>query len=168
MFRIEVGFFIAFISDTGVYSHCFILRIQHRGETSSHSASSVCASRNRRIVPFAFFSNLSKYILSPPSTAQERGSARSAEAQAEQVMFQMAEVVVSRELFASGLERIQQFGVPPPLGKAAEYRHEAKDLLTSARAGGRRCADAGHDASLTSVPDQEDGRNWQAASAWHF
>ena len=31
------------------------------------------------------------------------------------VIFQMAEVAVSRELFAAILERIQRFGVPPPL-----------------------------------------------------
>ncbi len=31
------------------------------------------------------------------------------------VMFQMAEVAVSRELFAAILERIQRFGVPPSL-----------------------------------------------------
>ncbi len=29
--------------------------------------------------------------------------------------FQMAEVAVPRELFAAILERIQRFGVPPPL-----------------------------------------------------
>ena len=31
------------------------------------------------------------------------------------VIFQMSEVVVPRELFAAILERIQRFGVPPPL-----------------------------------------------------
>ncbi len=31
------------------------------------------------------------------------------------VIFQMAEVAVPRELFAAILERIQRFGVPPPL-----------------------------------------------------
>ena len=31
------------------------------------------------------------------------------------VTFQMAEVAVPRELFAAILERIQWFGVPPPL-----------------------------------------------------
>ncbi len=31
------------------------------------------------------------------------------------VIFQMAEVVVPRELFAAILDRIQRFGVPPPL-----------------------------------------------------
>ena len=31
------------------------------------------------------------------------------------VTFQMAEVAVPRELFAAILERIQRFGVPPPL-----------------------------------------------------
>ena len=31
------------------------------------------------------------------------------------VIFQMAEVAVPRELFAAILERIQWFGVPPPL-----------------------------------------------------
>ncbi len=31
------------------------------------------------------------------------------------VMFQMAEVAVPRELFAAIMERIQRFGVPPPL-----------------------------------------------------
>lgn len=31
------------------------------------------------------------------------------------VIFQMAEVAVPRELFAAMLERIQRFGVPPPL-----------------------------------------------------
>ncbi len=31
------------------------------------------------------------------------------------VIFQMAEVAVARELFAAILERIQRFGVPPPL-----------------------------------------------------
>jgi len=31
------------------------------------------------------------------------------------VLFQMAEVAVPRELFAAILERIQRFGVPPPL-----------------------------------------------------
>ncbi len=31
------------------------------------------------------------------------------------VIFQMAEVAVPRELFAAIIERIQQFGVPPPL-----------------------------------------------------
>jgi hypothetical protein len=31
------------------------------------------------------------------------------------VMFQMAEVSVSRELFAAMLDRIQRFGVPAPL-----------------------------------------------------
>ncbi|MFQ5807355.1 MAG: transposase, partial [Phycisphaerae bacterium] len=34
---------------------------------------------------------------------------------AKYVTFQMAEVAVSRELFAAILERIQRFGVPPPL-----------------------------------------------------
>jgi hypothetical protein len=29
--------------------------------------------------------------------------------------FQMAEVAVPRELFAAILERVQRFGVPPPL-----------------------------------------------------
>ncbi len=31
------------------------------------------------------------------------------------VIFQMAEVAVPRELFAAILDRIQRFGVPPPL-----------------------------------------------------
>ncbi len=31
------------------------------------------------------------------------------------VIFQMAEVAVPRDLFAAILDRIQQFGVPPPL-----------------------------------------------------
>ncbi len=31
------------------------------------------------------------------------------------VIFQMAEVAVPRDLFAAILERIQRFGVPPPL-----------------------------------------------------
>ena len=31
------------------------------------------------------------------------------------VIFQMAEVVMPRELFAAILDRIQRFGVPPPL-----------------------------------------------------
>ncbi len=31
------------------------------------------------------------------------------------VIFQLAEVAVPRELFAAILERIQRFGVPPPL-----------------------------------------------------
>ncbi len=31
------------------------------------------------------------------------------------VIFQMAEVAVPRQLFAAILERIQRFGVPPPL-----------------------------------------------------
>ncbi len=31
------------------------------------------------------------------------------------VIFQMAEVAAPRDLFAMFLERIQQFGVPPPL-----------------------------------------------------
>ncbi len=34
---------------------------------------------------------------------------------AQYVTFQMAEVAVPRELFAAILERIQRFGVPPPL-----------------------------------------------------
>ena len=34
---------------------------------------------------------------------------------AKYVTFQMAEVAVPRELFAAILERIQRFGVPPPL-----------------------------------------------------
>jgi len=34
---------------------------------------------------------------------------------AKYVTFQMAEVAVPRELFAPMLERIQRFGVPPPL-----------------------------------------------------
>ncbi len=34
---------------------------------------------------------------------------------AEYVTFQMAEVAVPRELFAATLDRIQRFGVPPPL-----------------------------------------------------
>ena len=33
----------------------------------------------------------------------------------EYVIFQMAEVAVPRDLFAAILERIQRFGVPPPL-----------------------------------------------------
>ena len=33
----------------------------------------------------------------------------------EYVIFQMAEVAVPRELVAAILERIQRFGVPPPL-----------------------------------------------------
>lgn len=33
------------------------------------------------------------------------------------VTFQMAKVAVPRELFAAILERIQRFGVPPPLGQ---------------------------------------------------
>ncbi len=35
--------------------------------------------------------------------------------QSKYVPFQMAEVAVPRELFAAILERIQRFGVPPPL-----------------------------------------------------
>ncbi len=31
------------------------------------------------------------------------------------VIFQMAEVAVPRDLFAAILDRIQRFGVPPPL-----------------------------------------------------
>ncbi len=31
------------------------------------------------------------------------------------VIFQMAEVAVPRELFAAILDRVQRFGVPPPL-----------------------------------------------------
>ncbi len=34
---------------------------------------------------------------------------------AKYLTFQMAEVAVPRELFAAILERIQRFGVPPPL-----------------------------------------------------
>ena len=34
---------------------------------------------------------------------------------AKYVTFQMAEVAVPRELFAAILDRIQRFGVPPPL-----------------------------------------------------
>ncbi len=34
---------------------------------------------------------------------------------AKKVKFQMAEVAVPRELFAAILDRIQRFGVPPPL-----------------------------------------------------
>ena len=34
---------------------------------------------------------------------------------AKYMTFQLSEVAVSRELFAAILDRIQQFGVPPPL-----------------------------------------------------
>jgi hypothetical protein len=36
------------------------------------------------------------------------------------VIFQMAEVAVPRELFAAILDRIQRFGVPPPLTLVTE------------------------------------------------
>ncbi len=35
------------------------------------------------------------------------------------VIFQMAEVAVPRDLFAAILDRIQRFGVPPPLVQRA-------------------------------------------------
>ncbi len=35
------------------------------------------------------------------------------------VIFQMAEVAVPRELFAAILDRIQRFGVPPPVVRPA-------------------------------------------------
>jgi hypothetical protein len=38
---------------------------------------------------------------------------------AKYVTFQMAEVAVPRDLFAAILERIQRFGVPPPLVQRA-------------------------------------------------
>jgi hypothetical protein len=36
---------------------------------------------------------------------------------AKYVTFQMAELAVPRELFAAILERVQRFGVPPPLAQ---------------------------------------------------
>jgi hypothetical protein len=38
---------------------------------------------------------------------------------AKYVTFQLAEVAVPRELFAAILDRIQRFGVPPPLLRPA-------------------------------------------------